>query len=113
MDIKLSPEEQLVVAIFGSRWVKHLSPEGCQAVRDVLSELQGIDERGVRVLRLRFGFEPRTDKEKAKRTGGTGRSLEEVKVYFDVTRERIRQIEAKTLRRLRHPLSQRLNDYLE
>ena len=55
------------------------------------------------MLRLRFGL-----------TDGRARTLEEVGKKFDVTRERIRQIEAKALRKLRHPTrSKKLKDYLE
>ena len=55
------------------------------------------------VLRLRFGLED-----------GKARTLEEVGQKFKVTRERIRQIEAKALRKLRHPTrSKKLKDYLE
>ncbi len=55
------------------------------------------------VLKMRFGLED-----------GYSLTLEEVGLYFNVTRERIRQIEAKALRRLRHPTrSRRLKDYLE
>jgi RNA polymerase primary sigma factor len=70
------------------------------AVRAVLDEL---DERERDVVRLRFGL----DDERA-------RTLEEVGEEFGVTRERIRQIESKTLAKLRHPhRSQKLRDYLE
>ena len=56
-----------------------------------------------RVLRTRFGIEMNTD-----------HTLEEVGKQFDVTRERIRQIEAKALRKLRHPSrSEKLRSYLE
>ena len=56
-----------------------------------------------RVLQLRFGLED-----------GRARTLEEVGKEFNVTRERIRQIEAKALRKLRHPSrSRKLKDYLE
>jgi RNA polymerase primary sigma factor len=70
------------------------------AVRDVLDEL---NDREKQVVRLRFGL----DDEQA-------RTLEEVGKEFGVTRERIRQIESKTLAKLRHPhRSQKLRDYLE
>lgn len=66
----------------------------------ILSELT---ERERRVIALRFGLED-----------GRARTLEEVGKEFNVTRERIRQIEAKALRKLRHPTrSRRLKDYLE
>ncbi|MBO4396135.1 MAG: RNA polymerase sigma factor RpoD [Eubacterium sp.] len=65
--------------------------------------LKTLTEREKKVLRLRFGL----DDQKA-------RTLEEVGKEFDVTRERIRQIEAKALRKLRHPSrSRKLKDYLE
>ena len=65
--------------------------------------LQSLTEREAKVLRLRFGLED-----------GRPRTLEEVGKEFDVTRERIRQIEAKALRKLRHPSrSKKLKDYLE
>ncbi len=67
---------------------------------DVLGTLT---EREQMVLKLRFGLED-----------GRARTLEEVGKKFDVTRERIRQIEAKALRKLRHPTrSKKLKDYLE
>jgi RNA polymerase primary sigma factor len=62
-----------------------------------------LKEQLVEVLRLRFGLDD-----------GRARTLEEVGKEFDVTRERIRQIEAKALRKLRHPSrSKKLKDYLE
>ena len=65
--------------------------------------LQGLTEREEKVLRLRFGLED-----------GRTRTLEEVGKEFNVTRERIRQIEAKALRKLKHPTrSKRLRDFLE
>ena len=71
-----------------------------EAVEDVLASLP-LRER--RVLQLRFGLED-----------GRSRTLEEVGREFGVTRERIRQIEAKALRKLRHPSrSKQLKDYLE
>ncbi|MBO4990875.1 MAG: RNA polymerase sigma factor RpoD [Firmicutes bacterium] len=65
--------------------------------------LDTLTEREQKVLRLRFGLDD-----------GRARTLEEVGKTFDVTRERIRQIEAKALRKLRHPSrSKKLKDYLE
>ena len=118
---ELTPEEKLVCAIFGEgTWpegVRHfLSDEGLKAVNNLLDELQVADTakaRGVKVIRLRFGFEPRTDAEKMKPHHSDARTLDETKVYFGVTRERIRQIESKTLWMLRHPyLSRKLKSYL-
>ena len=69
----------------------------------VESLLHTLDEREQRVLQLRFGLED-----------GRSRTLEEVGREFGVTRERIRQIEAKALRKLRHPTrSKKLRDFLE
>ena len=71
-----------------------------EQVEDVLDDLS---ERECRVLRLRFGLDD-----------GRARTLEEVGKEFHVTRERIRQIEAKALRKLRHPArSRKLRDYLD
>ncbi|MDA1188436.1 MAG: RNA polymerase sigma factor RpoD [Chloroflexi bacterium] len=71
-----------------------------QQIEDVLTTL---NEREARVLQLRFGLED-----------GRARTLEEVGREFGVTRERIRQIEAKALRKLRHPSrSKKLRDFLE
>lgn len=65
--------------------------------------LETLSEREAKVLRLRFGLDD-----------GRARTLEEVGKEFDVTRERIRQIEAKALRKLRHPSrSKKLKDFLE
>ena len=76
---------------------------------DALAErLRGVDPdsltpREARVLRLRYGLDD-----------GKARTLEEVGREFNVTRERIRQIEAKALRKLRHPSrSKKLKDFLE
>ena len=78
------------------------------ASRQLLKEqidrvLSSLNHREQRVLQLRFGLED-----------GRSRTLEEVGKEFNVTRERIRQIEAKALRKLRHPSrSRKLKDYLE
>ena len=65
--------------------------------------LETLSEREAKVLRLRFGLDD-----------GRARTLEEVGKEFDVTRERIRQIEAKALRKLRHPSrSNKLKDFLD
>ncbi len=73
-------------------------------LREQLMEvLDTLTEREQKVLKLRFGLED-----------GRTRTLEEVGKQFDVTRERIRQIEAKALRKLRHPSrSKKLKDFLE
>jgi len=75
-----------------------------QLLKDEINTvLQGLTEREEKVLRLRFGL-----------YDGRTRTLEEVGKEFNVTRERIRQIEAKALRKLRHPSrSRKLKDYLE
>ncbi|MEH6541353.1 RNA polymerase sigma factor RpoD [Halopseudomonas sp.] len=71
-----------------------------EATRDVLS---GLTAREAKVLRMRFGIDMNTD-----------HTLEEVGKQFDVTRERIRQIEAKALRKLRHPTrSDHLRSFLD
>ncbi|WP_222565886.1 RNA polymerase sigma factor RpoD [Novilysobacter antarcticus] len=71
-----------------------------ETVRDVLA---GLTPREAKVLRMRFGIDMNTD-----------HTLEEVGKQFDVTRERIRQIEAKALRKLRHPSrSEQLRSFLE
>ena len=65
--------------------------------------LETLSEREAKVLRLRFGLDD-----------GRARTLEEVGKEFDVTRERIRQIEAKAIRKLRHPSrSKKLKDFLD
>ncbi|WP_143812327.1 sigma-70 family RNA polymerase sigma factor, partial [Oenococcus oeni] len=75
-----------------------------QMLKDQLEEVLGtLTEREENVLRLRFGLED-----------GKTRTLEEVGRVFGVTRERIRQIEAKALRKLRHPSrSKQLKDFME
>ena len=74
------------------------------SLRDATDEvLESLTPREAKVLRMRFGIELNTD-----------HTLEEVGKQFDVTRERIRQIEAKALRKLRHPSrSERLRSFLE
>lgn len=74
------------------------------SMRDVVKDvLDSLTPREAKVLRMRFGIEMSTD-----------HTLEEVGKQFDVTRERIRQIEAKALRKLRHPSrSDKLKSFLE
>ncbi|HBI51245.1 MAG TPA: RNA polymerase sigma factor RpoD, partial [Ruminococcaceae bacterium] len=73
-------------------------------LKEQLDDVLGtLTEREGKVLRLRFGLDD-----------GRQRTLEEVGKEFNVTRERIRQIEAKALRKLRHPSrSKKLKDFLE
>jgi RNA polymerase primary sigma factor len=83
------------------------SPSNMTAFRLLQEQLDAVlttlPPREQEVLKMRFGLED-----------GYSLTLEEVGLYFNVTRERIRQIEAKALRRLRHPTrSRRLKDYLE
>lgn len=75
-----------------------------ELLRESIEEvLNSLDERETKVLSLRFGL-----------MGETPKTLEEVGKIFNVTRERIRQIEAKALRKLRHPSRRKkLQDYLE
>jgi len=74
------------------------------SLREVTKDvLDSLTPREAKVLRMRFGIEMNTD-----------HTLEEVGKQFDVTRERIRQIEAKALRKLRHPSrSERLKSFLD
>ena len=74
------------------------------SMKDVVKEvLDSLTPREAKVLRMRFGVEMATD-----------HTLEEVGKQFDVTRERIRQIEAKALRKLRHPSrSDKLKSFLD
>ena len=65
--------------------------------------LQTLDERERKILELRFGIHD-----------GTSRTLEEVGSEFNVTRERVRQIESKALRKLRHPSrSRRIKSFID
>ena len=92
----------------GSRRARKRTFPASAAVNVLLKEqidevLCTLNPRERRVLQLRFGLED-----------GRSRTLEEVGREFGVTRERIRQIEAKALRKLRHPSrSKKLKDYLE
>ena len=71
--------------------------------RELLGVLKSLTPREERVITLRFGLED-----------GRARTLEELGREFNVTRERVRQIEAKALRKLRHPSrAKRLRDYLD
>ena len=70
---------------------------------EITSVLQTLDERERKILELRFGIQD-----------GTSRTLEEVGAEFNVTRERVRQIESKALRKLRHPTrSRRIKSFLD
>ena len=73
-------------------------------LKEQVEEVLGtLTPREHRIVQLRFGLED-----------GRSRTLEEVGKEFNVTRERIRQIEAKAIRKLRHPSrSRKLRDYLE
>jgi RNA polymerase primary sigma factor len=75
-----------------------------QMLKDQINEvLSTLTVKEKRILELRFGLED-----------GRERTLEEVGLEFRVTRERVRQIEAKALRKLRHPSrSRKLRDFLE
>ncbi len=84
-----------------------LSPVDCATMEglreSVLEVLESLTLREAKVLRMRFGIDMNTD-----------HTLEEVGKQFDVTRERIRQIEAKALRKLRHPSrSEKLRSFLD
>lgn len=87
-----TPEQKLFTQIFGSEKFPSpykLADNVSEAIAWIKSELE---QREWRVLELRFGF-----------ADGKAKTLEEIGKEFQVTRERIRQIEAKALRRLRHP----------
>jgi DNA-directed RNA polymerase sigma subunit (sigma70/sigma32) len=81
-----------------------LRPWNAEGLREAThSVLAGLTPREAKVLRMRFGIDMNTD-----------HTLEEVGKQFDVTRERIRQIEAKALRKLRHPTrSEQLRTFLD
>ncbi len=83
--------------------VKRRDPQQTEFLQAVQEVLDSLTPREAKVLRMRFGVEMSTD-----------HTLEEVGKQFDVTRERIRQIEAKALRKLRHPSrADKLKSFLE
>ena len=115
--LKISQEPVSLVTPIGEEEDSHLGdfiqddnvPVPAEAAAQTLLKeqldevLDTLTEREQKVLRLRFGM-----------NDGRARTLEEVGKEFDVTRERIRQIEAKALRKLRHPSrSRKLRDYLD
>ena len=105
--IKLAPliaALVLAAAPFGDFSVGTAEAAAFTLLKEQLVEVLGtLTEREQKVLRLRFGLDD-----------GRARTLEEVGKEFNVTRERIRQIEAKALRKLRHPSrSRKLKDFLE
>ena len=115
--LKISQEPVSLETPIGEEEDSHLGdfiqddnvPETAEAAAQTLLKeqldevLDTLTEREQKVLRLRFGMDD-----------GRARTLEEVGKEFDVTRERIRQIEAKALRKLRHPSrSRKLRDYLD
>ena len=81
-----------------------MKPATIEGLREATQDiLDGLTAREAKVLRMRFGIDMNTD-----------HTLEEVGKQFDVTRERIRQIEAKALRKLRHPSrSDQLRSFLD
>ena len=105
--------ESLIFDIDGTLWDSRalvaigyniqLEREGLGHLATNADVLKTLTPREEKVLRLRFGLED-----------GRPRTLEEVGKEFNVTRERIRQIEAKALRKLRHPSrSRKLRDFLD
>lgn len=113
---QLTPAEKLICALYGEPFpcegLRHfLDEKGTRAVEDLLNPeilakyyktgTKASCERGVKVLRLRIGFIPRTEEEKKKKRLFDTRTLDETRLYFGVTSERIRQIEAKMLRVIR------------
>ena len=103
--LKISQEPVSLETPIGEEEDSHLGDAAAfTLLKEQLEEVLGtLTEREQKVLTLRFGLED-----------GRARTLEEVGKEFNVTRERIRQIEAKALRKLRHPSrSRKLKDYLE
>ncbi len=108
---KLSTEERMLLAIFGkgpaqtdAKAKKNPDPAAYEKLKEVFRACtQGLTPREKKVVELRLGLE-----------GGCQKSLEEVAEQYKVTRERIRQIEAKALRKMRHPTRiQVLQGFLE
>jgi RNA polymerase primary sigma factor len=93
-----------VISSKTSRWISPVDSATAFGLRQATGNvLAGLTPREAKVLRMRFGIDMNTD-----------HTLEEVGKQFDVTRERIRQIEAKALRKLRHPSrSDQLRSFLE
>ena len=85
------------------RKILDIATRSAKMPRKVSDVLAGLTPREAKVLRMRFSIDMNTD-----------HTLEEVGKQFDVTRERIRQIEAKALRKLRHPSrSKKLRAFIE
>jgi RNA polymerase primary sigma factor len=102
---KLSPEEKLLGAIFGEQIEDTHKNEvsGVTLKQAIETALATLKPQQNKIIRLRFGFED-----------GQSRTLAEVGRKFNLSRERIRQIEAKSLRWLRHPArSGKLKTYLK
>jgi len=99
-------KKKVVVAVTGASGSLYafLLLKKLEALKEQVEDvLESLTERERKVLQLRFGLDD-----------GRSRTLEEVGKEFHVTRERIRQIEAKALRKLRHPSrSRKLKDYLD
>ena len=98
-------DPRIVVAVKPAGVLSTDEPGGMPQLlrQELMNVLKSLTPREERVLTLRFGLDD-----------GQPRTLEELGREFNVTRERIRQIEAKALRKLRHPSrAKRLKDYLE
>ena len=95
-DTEMSQEERLLRAIVGERkgpGQRPVDPEKFELLKKALSQsTEGLDERERKVVEMRFGL-----------GDGYSKTLEEVGKQFKVTRERIRQIETKAIRKMRHP----------
>ena len=105
--LKISQEPVSLETPIGEEEDSHLGDfiqdDNVPVPAELVEVLGTLTEREQKVLRLRFGLDD-----------GRARTLEEVGKEFNVTRERIRQIEAKALRKLRHPSrSRKLKDFLE